>query len=417
MNRSWKLVGMVLGAATVALLLAIAVFVPARWTQQRPAAQISPGRAPSSAPTSSPGQSPLPTPTNASPPRPAWTAQDLRVISDEPFKITAFPVENSEKIDGPVWSPDGQVVILNRFLGAEQISATEMLPRRELWAIRLDGTGEMIAENALLPQWSPDGTKIAYLQRPGNVRDYSLWMADWPSNQKHKLADAVGLWNPSWLRNHTIVFPTQQGRLMSMDVADQKMAPIAGPQVFADLSQGATAIASPDGAWIVVRTPENRDKLTLTPMQGQGKPWIVPSSEGTVFSFIIGPIAWSPDGSRLAFTAGGYSLNEPIHVVELDSRHERDISVYDIANATAPRSLTWSPDGQVLAFVARNENTRKTNLFIVNADGTYMRNISIDENLFVRTPAWSPDGTHILYSEFTDQDARPRPRLLTIAPD
>jgi len=77
-----------------------------------------------------------------------WLAQSLQVVSDQPFEIRAFSSENTD-IDDPVWSPDGKSVIVDHFLGAVEISPTQMLPRRELWVLNLDGTGQLLDTNAL----------------------------------------------------------------------------------------------------------------------------------------------------------------------------------------------------------------------------------------------------------------------------
>src|SRR5918994_1318121 len=52
--------------------------------------------------------------------------------------------------------------------------------------------------------------------------------------------------------------------------------------------------------------------------------------------------AWSPDGTRIAFHAGG-----DIHVAHVTS----DLQVLRVDRVTAGRSPTWSPDGARLAYV------------------------------------------------------------------
>jgi len=422
MNHSGKSLSRLFSLVAIGLLV-IAFFVfRSRWQgtvfspqTAAPAAQATPeDPIPSTtiAQNERSNQSPLPTPAN--PERPVWNAQDLRIVSDEPLTITAFSIETSGNIDDPVWSPDSQAIILNRLPGPER-----GISERELWAIRLDGSGEFIGRNALAGQWSPDGSQIAYLQRSDNdFHTYSLWITQHPNSELRRwLADTVGLQKPSWRSDGTILFPEQSGAISQLSIQSESKTDLASVKTWSDPLQGQTALLSPDNTWLVVRSQENIEKLLVYSLDKPNEPWTVPMTEDVSYSFIIGGIAWSPDSSKIAFHAGSYRFGESIHVVDVRSRQEWNIPVRQIGDISVPHSLSWSPDSQVIAFGARNENTRKTNLYVINADGSNLRSLSRDENLFVRTPVWSPNGAYILYSEFTDQDARARPRIMTLQPN
>lgn len=422
MNRSWKSISRVVGLVAIGLFVSALFVLRSRWQEMlfppqtvAPVVQTTPAHPTPAAPVA-PGErgdpSPLPTPAN--PQQPSWTAQDLYIVSDEPFTITAFSVETSGNIDEPVWSPDSQAVILNRFPAPERA-----LSERELWAIRLDGSGEFIGRNALAGQWSPDGTQIAYLQRSDtDFHTYSLWITQYPNSEVQRgLADTVGLQKPSWRNDGTLLFPEQNGVISQLNIQSEFKTDLASVKTWSDPLQGQTALLSPDNNWLVVRSQENIEKLLLHSLNGPDEPWTVPMAEDVSYSFIIGGIAWSPDSSKIAFHAGSYRFGESIHVVDVRSGQEWDIPVRQKGDISIPHSLSWSPDSQVIAFGARNENTRKTNLYVINADGSNLRSLSRDENLFVRTPIWSPNGAYILYGEFTDQDARARLRIMTIQPN
>ena len=101
-------------------------------------------------------------------------------------------------------------------------------------------------------------------------------------------------------------------------------------------------------------------------------------------------LAWSPDGTRIAFTA--------------DRAGERRIFVMD-ADGTGLVKLTdhpagngapaWSPDGRQIAFTSQGLGNDE--IFVINADGTELVNWThhpADD----ATPAWSPDGRRLAFT-------------------
>jgi WD40 repeat protein len=104
--------------------------------------------------------------------------------------------------------------------------------------------------------------------------------------------------------------------------------------------------------------------------------------------------AWSPDGTRLAFTATRAG-NQDIYVIARDGTGERRLTVDPAPDSGA----AWSPDGGSIAF----ESTRDgdTDIYVMNADGTVVRHLTstpgVDEH-----PAWSPDGRRIAFESARD---------------
>ncbi|HEX9166449.1 MAG TPA: Ig-like domain-containing protein [Gemmatimonadales bacterium] len=64
---------------------------------------------------------------------------------------------------------------------------------------------------------------------------------------------------------------------------------------------------------------------------------------------------------------------------------------------------TPSPDGQVIAFVVADYVDNTGDIWLVNRDGTGLRNLTGDGPLD-DAPAWSPDGTRLAYRSFREEN-------------
>ena len=101
---------------------------------------------------------------------------------------------------------------------------------------------------------------------------------------------------------------------------------------------------------------------------------------------------WSPDGSRLAFLSQRDG-NSEIYVMNADGGSLRRLT-NDPGIESAP---IWSPNGSKLAFTRVTTLNGKPAIFVINADGSNLVNVSMDETRYNVSPDWSPDGTRLVY--------------------
>jgi len=101
-------------------------------------------------------------------------------------------------------------------------------------------------------------------------------------------------------------------------------------------------------------------------------------------------VAWSPDGSRLAYLKEGGEAQEPsLWMVNADGTHADSIP-----NGYAFASPDWSPDGQQLVAFSLLDG----DLAVLNVDGSGAHVLTGSAGLTVNTRAsWSPDGSSILF--------------------
>ncbi|HEX9968843.1 MAG TPA: hypothetical protein VGB03_01790, partial [Acidimicrobiales bacterium] len=214
-------------------------------------------------------------------------------------------------------------------------STTTNKPGAEgLYVVAADGSGArlVVAGTTSGFDWAPDAKRIAY------SHNQELWVANADGTNKNKLVAkrsdfylccGVG-WNP---KADVIAFIASNG----------------GPE---------------ESLWLVKPDGSELRKIADRPASGT-------------------PLAWSHDGTRLAFTRAG-------------------LEVYDLAAATLktlvsqPVSpmVSWSPDDSRLVFMGGNQGAMYD---VIDADGSNRRSIAGTDKITAFLQ-WAPSGETVLFS-------------------
>ena len=145
---------------------------------------------------------------------------------------------------------------------------------------------------------------------------------------------------------------------------------------------------APDGIYVVDATGGTPSRLLTA-----GRRWY--SAFGhRARSLLLWP-TFSPDGSQIAYIDGMGDHSNSLRVMNADGSGSRVVlRDHGVMHDTAfPGGLAWSPDGSRLAFGLGYIPYR---VYVVGADGSGLTPIAVGAH-----PQWSPDGSRISFDKMT----------------
>jgi Tol biopolymer transport system component len=171
-------------------------------------------------------------------------------------------------------------------------------------------------------------------------------------------------------------------------------------QTNGDAASFVFASRSPDGLQIVYSTfasgihlanADGGDARLLKPRHVQYY-----ASDKTLYRTLLFAETFSPDGSQIAYVDGIGDWGNSIRVMDADGGHVREIVDSGQKEAMDGHvfNLAWSPDGSRLAFDTRD------GIWVVGLDGSGLRMVIRHGG----TPTWSPDGSRLAYVTLGEYD-------------
>lgn len=278
-----------------------------------------------------------------------------------------------------------------------------LLENGDAWLVEGDGT----RLRRLDPVSGQLGPRVGVpFGRPLVVSGTNVWVAEGTNLRAFELLQGGSVTSPSpsisaASANGSIFFrsqiragvPTAWEAVSSDGTGRRTVFPASGPFVpdhvafSPDGERLAVSLVGRPGIWLADPDGSNVTQLT------DGANDVLP--------------AWSPDGTKIAFVGSGAS--EPCPDDGSYNGCPRDLFVVN-ADATGLRmvasaagSPSWSPDGEQIAFQTSGA-TGGTAIAIVNADGTGRTVLASTDQGSNLAPAWSTDGSTIVYSSIRRED-------------
>jgi Tol biopolymer transport system component len=272
--------------------------------------------------------------------------EGIWAVNPTPGDSRSDRIELSDRPGEPVaWSSDGSKLLIDpSYLGPD-----------DLVVLNSDGTETVLVHGGMHESFSggsftPDGSKVVY---------------------------SAGTWPPGeeWRSGIYVV---------DADGGSPRLLLASGPRTYPDGTFHTAVggpVLSPDGTQIAYfdGMGDWGNSLRVMNADGSGVRGLIDQEFGHVDN-----LAWSPDGSRLAFneTYGG------IWIVGVDGSGLTTID---------GRGVHWSPTGDRLTFESGSPSSAglwvPEGIWVMNADGSGLRKVAPAG----RDPVWSPDRSRIAY--------------------
>jgi Tol biopolymer transport system component/imidazolonepropionase-like amidohydrolase len=325
----------------------------------------------------------------------------IEVASGQLTQLTKHPADDFT----PTWSPAGTDIAF--------VSARSATPG--IYAISLAGNERLVAAvsgSVGTPSWTPDGGDVVYGVTRNGVARLMRGSTELASDED------VFPFRAQWLSPTEFLY-TADGRIKRRAVPHGAASAAAASQT---IPFTATLTVTPA---TYSRKKRDFDSTAPRPVRGIVHPratrdgtrvvfaalgdlWVMPISGGrpeplTNDSAVETDAAWSPDGSKLLFSADRVGNgNMDIYIRDLASGRDRQLT----NSPEAEMSGAFSPDGRWIAFTS-NVAFKQGEVYFVAAEGGTPRKL-LDRTFGPGFPTWSADGKTVMVSTLRPYSRRYR---------
>src|SRR5580698_6396306 len=320
---------------------------------------------------------------------------DVYVMSaegGEPKRLTFHP--SNDIVLG--WTPDGRDILFR----SDRFSTNLRRTTRLYLVSPHGGTAHPLpVPRGDLTSFSPDGTKIAYLETSQEFRTWKRYRGGWSlpisiydlkRNTYEELPKTAGMdMFPMWHRNSIYFISDRDGvmNLYSYDLTSKQTKKLTDYQEF-DVkwpSLGPDAIVYENGGLLHEYNLDNgktRDlPITVRAEDIEARPEFKSVAQG------IGSAAISPSGARAVVEARGNVFTVPAEHGSVRTLSTEHSSIHELNPA-------WSPDSKKIAYWDKSNQ-----LWYVSLDDKKPVLVDTSDYGLINDASWSPDSLWLTYSK------------------
>jgi dipeptidyl aminopeptidase/acylaminoacyl peptidase len=294
-------------------------------------------------------------------------------------------------VHDPDRSPDGKWVVYT----LSTVDTAHDRNTSDIWMVSWDGTQQVqltnTPESESSPRWSPDGKWISFLSSRQGGDGAQLWLFDRRGGEPSRVTNVPDgiddyVWSPDSKR---LVFVVSDPDTTSSKSGTKR------PLVIDRLH-----FKSDPGGYLL----RSHDHLALFDLDTRQLEALTSGSYDET-----DPV-WSPDGSRIAFVSkrvrdADRSDNDDIFVIDAKPGAEmKRLTTYD---GEDDGRIAWSPDGTRIAYLTgiglADHSFREWKLAVIPSAGGTPTVLSSAVDRQVIEPAWSADGKSIFVLEEDDR--------------
>ena len=292
--------------------------------------------------------------------------------------------------------------------GAASAPPDALVLRGELLLVDASGTITSIGGFTPSADWSPDGTRLAYVNDSAGVRALYVAAADGSGAREVARQPASEVWGPVlWVSRDEIAFFSRAARSSSSLI---RVVPVDGGAERVLASNASSSIPpslQPGGSLLAYAVEQSYARALVDVRTGL--------STALPVTGCCDALAWSPDGKQLALTTGA-----AIEVIRPDGTGRR--AVYRsgaIRSESSVHSPAWSPDGSRIVFTRRDlfpqyqdrfGTPARTEIYSVGAGGSGLVRLTgvsgdgLSEGGAYGSfaPSWWPDGSRLFFRRSAD---------------
>lgn len=299
--------------------------------------------------------------------------------SETLLRLTQHP---SRCIDA-AWSPDGTQIAFHRVSGSD--TGVYVVPALGGSERRLRSTHITYCYSAI--SWSPDGKWIAFADSLPSGEDYRIYLLSVETLESKEIPHVPRCqaeWWPAFSSDGKLLaYECLQG---GAEFGIYSVATSGGePKLITQISGFPQGIA-----W----TADKKRLIVSQRYSNAGEMDEVTVADGSLRKLPFGDStlpAISRKGDKLAYTATSYNTN----IWRKDLLHPQSAAVKLISSTRQQFNPQYSPDGSHIAFESTRAGIQE--IWISDADGTHLVQVSNFKNSQTGSPHWSPDGKKIAF--------------------